>query len=149
MRNLRNSKNSTGFTLLELMIVVAIVGVISAVAYPSYLDTVRKAKRADGVKSVLECASILERRFTIKRTYTDDACASLVVDDYAITVAVTGLTRTGRACVANSKNNCYLITATNTKSDPDCKTFTLNELGVKTAKKADNSDNTEVCWRRS
>ncbi len=36
-----------GFTLLELMIVVTVMAILAAVAYPSYLDSVRKARRAD------------------------------------------------------------------------------------------------------
>ena len=41
-------KNQSGFTLIELMIVVAIVAILGAIAYPSYLDSVRKGKRAEG-----------------------------------------------------------------------------------------------------
>ena len=36
-----------GFTLIELMVAVAVVGILSAIAYPSYLQHVRKSRRAD------------------------------------------------------------------------------------------------------
>ena len=42
-----------GFTLLELMIVVAVVAILATVAYPSYLDSVRKSRRADGMAALV------------------------------------------------------------------------------------------------
>lgn len=140
-------KNNLGYTLIELMIVVAIVGILASIAYPSYLEQVYKSKRAVASQSILECASILERRFTLNGTFTDDACDSMQVDDSDLTVKVAGLTRNNRDCTSNLKENCYLITATSQlTADTKCKTLTLNEQGVKNATPAGN---TEVCWRSS
>lgn len=46
-------KTSRGFTLMELMITVAIIGIIAVVAYPSYQDSVRRTRRADGIAAAL------------------------------------------------------------------------------------------------
>ena len=45
-----------GFTLIELMIVVAIVGIIAAIAYPSFGDSMKKARRSDAKAGMLELA---------------------------------------------------------------------------------------------
>ena len=59
-------KRATGFTLVELMIVVAIVGILAAIAYPSYVDSVRKGKRADGRAALTSLLQQQERYFTQK-----------------------------------------------------------------------------------
>lgn len=73
---LNNSKQNLqkGFTLIELMIVVAIISIIAAISYPSYLDSVRKARRADTQLVLVETANILERGFTEVNAFpVDDA----------------------------------------------------------------------------
>lgn len=47
MAPLRPSTAFAGFTLVELVIAVALVGVLAAVALPSFLDQIRKSRRAD------------------------------------------------------------------------------------------------------
>lgn len=64
-------KRTKGFTLIELMIVVAIVAILAAIAYPSYLEQIRKNRRAQGKADLMELAQGLERSFTTDRTYAN------------------------------------------------------------------------------
>lgn len=56
---------------MELMIVVAIVAILAAIAYPSYLEQIRKNRRAQGKADLMELVQGLERSFTTDRTYAN------------------------------------------------------------------------------
>lgn len=42
-----------GFTLMELLITIGIIGIIAMIAYPSYQDSMRRTRRADGIAAAL------------------------------------------------------------------------------------------------
>jgi type IV pilus assembly protein PilE len=50
-----------GFTLIELMIVVVVIAVLAAVAYPTFVDQVRKSRRADAIAALNRIAQAQER----------------------------------------------------------------------------------------
>ena len=72
MRPVAKQSYSMGFTLIELMIVVAVIAILATIAYPSYLDSVRKARRADVQQGLMEAAHKLENFYARNATYTVD-----------------------------------------------------------------------------
>ena len=70
-----------GFTLIEAMIVVAIVAILAAVAYPSYLESVRKSRRAEARAQLMETAQYMQRFYSqndsFKRAINEEKDMSL------------------------------------------------------------------------
>jgi type IV pilus assembly protein PilE len=52
MVTLRPRFSVRGYTLIELMIIVVIIAILAAVALPSYMTSVRKGRRADGLAAL-------------------------------------------------------------------------------------------------
>jgi type IV pilus assembly protein PilE len=61
-----------GFTLIELMIVIVIVAILVALALPSYSAYVRKARRGDAEKALMNWANVQEIWRANNPTYADD-----------------------------------------------------------------------------
>jgi type IV pilus assembly protein PilE len=57
----RSASLQRGFTLIELMIVVAVAAVLALIAVPSYMDTVRKSRRADAMAGLMRWQQFQER----------------------------------------------------------------------------------------
>lgn len=130
---------SKGFTLIELMVTVAIVGILAAVAYPSYIEQVRKSRRADAKAALVAAAQLMERSYTENNRYTaatiGDAATNTFRDHapadrphadrtYDISFG------TPTTLTANS----YTLTATRVgsqASDTGCGDYTLTNTGVK------------------
>jgi type IV pilus assembly protein PilE len=62
-----------GFTLIELMLVVAVASVLALVAYPSFMDSVRKGRRADAVAALAQVQQSQERWRANHASYADNA----------------------------------------------------------------------------
>jgi type IV pilus assembly protein PilE len=72
-------RRRTGFTIIELMIVVAVASVLALVAYPSFIDSVRKGRRAEAVAALAQVQQSQERWRANNPTYTA-AMANLKLD---------------------------------------------------------------------
>lgn len=64
--------NSAGFSLIEVMIVVVIIGVLLLVAVPGYQESMKKSRRADGMRDLMELTARQERFYAQYSVYTDD-----------------------------------------------------------------------------
>ena len=63
-------KRRAGFTIIELMLVVAVAGVLALVAYPTFIESVRKGRRAEAVAALAQVQQAQERWRANKSAYT-------------------------------------------------------------------------------
>ncbi|MFT6276423.1 MAG: type IV pilus assembly protein PilE, partial [Halioglobus sp.] len=54
----KSVKKTAGFTLIELMVVVAVIGLLLAIVMPNYSESVRKSRRADAIKTLMEMGAM-------------------------------------------------------------------------------------------
>jgi type IV pilus assembly protein PilE len=136
-----SSETLHGFSLIELMVVVAIIAIIAVIAYPSYERSVLKTHRSDAENLLSTDSQILERCYTQYFGYNGNGnvCSPPLVTStqyryYTLTSVIS--------------TNAYTLTATavgNQLKDTNCKTFTINQTGAKTATNSGNTSNPS-CW---
>ncbi|MGH9960787.1 MAG: type IV pilin protein [Pyrinomonadaceae bacterium] len=126
-----------GFTLIELMITVAVVAILASIALPSYLEQVRKSKRAEGKSALLRAAQNMERYYTNNNTYNAPSLAaagipaysgdSAAESSYTITLAgtATGFTLTATPASGFADPKCNVLTITNTGQKTESGSGTL------------------------
>lgn len=147
---MRVTRRAHGMSLIELMIVVVILAVIATIAVPSYRRYLLRAQRADATTELLRVRSAQEKYFLQNNRYA-------TTDEFDDPKNAGGLGFTG-----TSEHGYYLIDlpiATVTTftvraratagqiEDSTCQTFTVDELGVRTATDAGGADMTATCWR--
>jgi type IV pilus assembly protein PilE len=128
-----------GFTLIELLIVIVIVAVLAAIALPGYQEHVRKTRRTQAKADMAEIAQMLEREFTLNRSYEGFDTSSFDQSP-----------RTGKAYYAityepDTLVDRYKIIATPNPIQPDSKCGTL-KLGSNGVKEASGTLGVAGCW---
>lgn len=117
-----------GFTLIELMIVVAVIGILAAVAYPSYLDQVRKARRAEAQATLLNIGGKQQQNLLDMRSYR-----SSIADLQVSVPASVQLTYSLTVVVGTATVPAFTATAApiGAQTADKCGTLTLTHRGAK------------------
>ena len=133
------SRTQQGFTLMEILVVVAIVAILAALGYPSYMASVRKTNRSDGMAVLMETAQVLERCHTTYGQYDNVNCRIQPGDKilsshqhYEVTIA--------------ADESSFILTAAPAsdaqKQDTACGDLSLTHTGRKSA----SGTQPDRCW---
>jgi type IV pilus assembly protein PilE len=161
-------RNAKGFTLIELMITLAILAILVTIGYPLYNVQLEKARRVDARGALGKLAMAQERHYAMFGSYATsvgqlnfgpDGLEDGTNDTYAYNKAIQAIDYDGNGAPDNysiglstdgdSTTEDYVFTATaidSQLSDTDCRKFTINQLGVKTAEDSGGTDQTNRCW---
>jgi type IV pilus assembly protein PilE len=119
----RSRRRLRGFTLIELMIVVGVIALLSMIALPTYMDSVRKSRRAEAVAALSSLQQAQERWRANCPQYTTaltspaasspaSMCAvgtglglSATTSDGRYTIAVASYTATATAVAGKGQTN--------------------------------------------
>lgn len=141
-----------GFTLIEVMIVVAIVAILAAIAYPSYLESVRKSKRAEARAQLMEAAQYMQRFYSqndsFKRAIGETT--DMTLPDTLATVPRQGAKNYTIGFVAGTRaDSSFNLEAVPTGSmDGDrCGTLQLDNTGLRGIANANTGLTPSDCWR--
>jgi type IV pilus assembly protein PilE len=141
-----------GFTLVEVMIVVAILAILSATAYPSYVESVRKSRRAEARAQLLEVAQYMQRFYSQNDSFKK---AVGEVSDMALPSELRTVPRQGAQTytidfAANSLTpssfNLDAVPTGSMKGDR-CGTLQLDNVGRRNIKDAKAGIAIDDCWR--
>jgi type IV pilus assembly protein PilE len=155
-----------GFTLIELMIVAVVIAVLAVIALPSFLDSVRKSRRADAITELNNVAQAQERWRANNPNYNNADVSSLATGLrlYGAAIATSYPLASGYYSIAigtTLSSTDYAATATATgaqASDTNCAVMRLtmasgnlrNWAGSSVATLADAATdaNARKCWSR-
>jgi type IV pilus assembly protein PilE len=146
------NRRQRGITLLELMIVVAIIAIIAAVGYPSYLESVRKTRRADCAGVLTALANAMERHYSITGSYLGAATGGGNTGAPAVfdtACPIDGGEATYNLTISAATASTYTLQAAPTggHANDSCGTLTLTNTGVKGVADAASGYDWQKCWR--
>jgi type IV pilus assembly protein PilE len=150
-----NSKSrQRGMTLIELVVVVMIVGILAAVAIPSYRSYVVRSQRSDAKDALLALATQQEKHYLQCNRYADDIAAATNCAADEVQGAATSKngwydldTDQAADATLGFTATATAINGENQWQDTECRTFTVDQAGVRTAVDDGGTDTTAECWQ--
>ena len=147
-----NIQRERGVTLIELVVVMVIVGILAAVAVPTYRAYVMRSQRSDAKDAVLALATQQEKHYLQCNTYATAIDAATSCADGELQGADVSKNGWYGLAIDAADATSFSVSATavngeNQYQDTECRTFTVDQAGVRTAEDAGGADNTDECWR--
>lgn len=135
-----------GFTLIELLIAVAIVGILATLTYPTYMDAMRKTRRAEGRSALMQLMQQQERYYSQNNTYIAFSSASTDANERTFkwfsgdNAMNSSYEIRAAACDGEVIQNCVGLTAipgtgkvNASYTDPVCGNLIMTSTGAKSA----------------
>ena len=140
----RTVRRDSGFTLIELMIVVVVISILAAIALPSYLDSVRKSRRADAKTALVQLAQFMERNYSLAQRYDKDSAGAAIALPFT-QAPVDSPAKYYDLSPGNPAQNTFTLTATpiagTSQTSDVCLNLTLDNTGAR----GTSSGRTD-CW---
>ncbi len=117
-----------GFTLIELLVGIAILAIIGMIAFPSFMASIYKSRRSDGIAGIVRVQQAQERWRSSNATYTanlSDLGVPSTSPDGRYTISIDGAVtakqfRVTATAVGNQANDskCKILFVTQTTGTP-------------------------------
>lgn len=146
-------RQSNGFTLIETLFVLLTVAVLAGIAYPTYVESVRKSKRAEGRAALYLLMQQQERYYSRHNSYiafsaqSDNENEKMFKWYSGSSPSGSAYEMKAEACDSDTIRNCVRIIAMpgtlNVDAgyrDPTCGEMSMTSAGIKHA-------NTSECWK--
>jgi len=143
--------NGPGFTLIEVMIVVAVVAILASIALPSYLESVRKSRRAEARAQLMEAVQYMQRFYSqndsFKRAIGTDT--DMVLPDALKLVPRQGAQTYAIDFSAALQPNSFTLAAVpvGAMKGDRCGSLQINSAGRRTLVDAKPGVMLDDCWR--
>jgi type IV pilus assembly protein PilE len=150
-------RSTRGFTLIELMAVVVVVAILAVIALPSYMEQVRKSRRADAIIELNRVAQAQERWRANNPNFNNADVSSAATGLRLVpgtTVATTYTVPSGYYTIAigtTLSSTTYTATATATGAqagDTKCATLTLTMTAGQVTQGSTGTATANQCWSR-
>lgn len=141
-----------GFTMMEIMVTLLILAILAAIAFPSYQESVLKAKRTEGRAALMKTMQQQERYYSLHTTYLAFSSTSTDANEKRFNwfsgenAQASFYEISAQSCKDKTLRDCVLLTAQPGTGkvnahyrDPKCGKLTLASSGEKTAE-------ADGCW---
>jgi type IV pilus assembly protein PilE len=149
--HLLRARTAAGFSLIELLIAMVIAGTLAFIAVPSFMDSIRKGRRSEGIAALAQLQQAQERFRANSPSYASDLstlpggpAATTTNGYYAITLTNVGPSKYTAIATAGS--------GTSQAKDASCRTLvvTVDQGNVinSSTNSAGTTDSTNAnrCW---